>query len=338
MATKTKHGLPETKGMFKVRGFVTGMQRDNTFKDIETKSGKKMNILNFGVETAPESTVFVTVQGMERDEVYFSKRVEKGKVETKKVLWSNRFEDQGEGYGLIGVSVGLDKDDNGKNIVHTYTEFDAAEKIYEKLNDEMPVFIQGEVEFSSFKRDNGEVSRNKRFNVRKIYNSNSIDFESPDFKETSDFKQRIVFMSINKDTNSKEPRFLVEAKIVTYNTIEDVEFIIYNPTLANQFRKGLKSYHAIDVWGKIVNKVDTDEVEETSSSVWGEEDSFKRINKNYIRELVITGADPDSIDKETYSEEAIEEAIKKLNSEGQVEGGVWGESDNTDLDDSDLPW
>jgi hypothetical protein len=331
----TKHGLPQTKGIFKLRGYVTGMQRDNTFKDIETRSGKKMNLLNFGVETAPESTVFVTVQGMERDEVYFSKRVGNGKTETKKVAWAKRFDDQGEGYELIGVAVGLEKDENGKNVKHTYTEFDAAEKIYEQLEDGMPVFVQGEIEFSSFKRDNGEISRNKRFNVRQIYNSSNVDFEAPDFKETSDFKQKIIFMNIEKDNESEEPRFIVEAKIVNYNSIEDAEFIIYNKALANNFRGKLKPYTAIDVWGKIVNKIDTDEVEEVSN-VWGEEDTFKRINKSYVRELVITGASPDSIDTETYTEEAIEEAIKKLNSEGQVDSS-WGDSDS-DISDEDLPW
>lgn len=331
----TKHGLPQTKGIFKLRGFVTGMQRDNTFKDIETRSGKKMNLLNFGVETAPESTVFVTVQGMERDEVYFSKRVGNGKTETKKVAWAKRFDDQGEGYELIGVAVGLEKDENGKNVKHTYTEFDAAEKIYEQLEDGMPVFVQGEIEFSSFKRDNGEISRNKRFNVRQIYNSSNVDFEAPDFKETSDFKQKIIFMNIEKDNESEESRFIVEAKIVNYNSIEDAEFIIYNKALANNFRGKLKPYTAIDVWGKIVNKIDTDEVEEVSN-VWGEEDTFKRINKSYVRELVITGASPDSIDTETYTEEAIEEAIKKLNSEGQVDSS-WGDSDS-DISDEDLPW
>lgn len=330
----TKHGLPQTKGIFKLRGYVTGMQRDNTFKEIETRSGKKMYVLNFGVKTAPESTVFVTVQGMERDEVYFSKRVGNGKTETKKVAWAKRFDDQGEGYELIGVAVGLEKDENGKNVKHTYTEFDAAEKIYEQLEDDMPVFVQGEIEFSSFKRDNGEVSRNKRFNVRQIYNSSNIDFESPDFKETSDFKQKIVFMNIEKDNESGEPRFIVEAKIVNYNSIEDAEFIIYNKALANNFREKLKPYTAIDVWGKIVNKIDTDEVEE-ASNVWGEKDTFKRINKSYVRELVITGANPESIDTETYTEEAIEEVIKKLNSEGQVDSS-WG--DREDIDDLDLPW
>lgn len=336
---KTKHGLPETKGQFKLRGFVTGLERENAFRPIETKSGKKMHILNFGVETAPESTVFATLQGMERDFVYFSKRSEvKGqKGETKKVPWNERNKPQGEGFNLIGIGVGLEKDENGKNVTHTYTEFDAAEEVYQLLEDGMPVFVRGDIEFSSFKRDNGDISRNKKFNVKQIYGSNNIDFEAEDFKETSDFKQKIIFMGISKVDDNEDPRFAVEAKIVTYNTIEDTEFIVRNTALANQFRKSLKPYTAIDVWGNIYNKVDTDDVEE-STDVWGEQDSFKKVVKNYIRELVIVGADPGSIDKDTYTESAIEEGINKLNSQGQVDSNAsWGESDSG-MDESELPW
>lgn len=335
---KTKHGLSETKGQFKLRGLVTGLERDNSFKSIDTKSGKKMNILNFGVETAPESTVFTTLQGMERDVAYFSKRSEvKGqKGETKKVPWNERNNPQGEGFNIIGIGVGLEKSEDGKNVTNTYAEFDAAEEVYRLLEDNAPVFVRGDIEFSSFKRDNGDISRNKKFNVKQIYGSNNIDFEAEDFKETSDFKQKIIFMGINKVEDNEDPRFTVEAKIVTYSTIEDTEFIIRNANLANQFRKALKPYTAIDVWGNIFNKVDTDDVAE-STDVWGEQDSFKKVTKNYIRELVIVGADPGSVDKDTYSESAIEEGIKKMNSQGQVGGNAsWGEP--VEIKDDDLPW
>lgn len=67
---KTKHGLPETKGQYKLRGLVTGMGRDNTYSSKPTKTKKERRVLNFGVQTAPESTVYVTVQGMEQTELF----------------------------------------------------------------------------------------------------------------------------------------------------------------------------------------------------------------------------------------------------------------------------
>lgn len=340
---KTKHGLPETKGQFKLRGKATGLARENTYSSKETKTGKQRRVLSFGVETAPESTVYVTVQGMEQKEVFFSKRSEvKGeKSEIKRVPFADRKKDQGDGFTLIGTSVGLDKDSEGKNVVTNYHDYDAAKEIYEKLNDDDSVFLQGSVEFSSFKNDSGEIRRNKRFNVGRIYNSKEVDFDDDKFEETNDFKQKIIYMGINKAEDKDDPHFIIEAKIVTYNSVEDVEFVTRNVGLANTFRANLKPYNAIDVWGKIFNKVDTDDVPQTSTATWGEEDTFKRVSKSYIQELVITGADPESIDKETYSEEIIEEALKALNefgdsSSSSKSGGDWG-SDTT-IGDDDLPW
>lgn len=341
---KTKHGLPETKGQFKLRGNVTGMSRDNTYSSKPTKTGKERRVLNFGVQVAPESSVYVTVQGMEQKEVFFSKRSEvKGeKSDVKRVAFADRNKNQGEGYTLIGTAVGLDKDLEGKNVVKTYVDFDAAEVLYEKLNDDVPVFLQGEIEYSSFKNDKDEVRRNKKFNVKRIYNSKDIDFEAEDFNETSDFKQKILYMGIKKIEDKNDPRFEVEAKIVTYNSVEDADFIVRNTALANTFRTNLKPYNAIEVWGKINNKIDTDDVPtDNKKAVWGEEDSFKKISNSYIRELVIMGADPETLDKETYTEEIIDEAMKALNEYGdskQSGGNAWGESSQVDVGDDDLPW
>lgn len=41
---KTKHGLPETKGQFKLRGLVTGMLRDDTYS---SKKQKLVTIVEF---------------------------------------------------------------------------------------------------------------------------------------------------------------------------------------------------------------------------------------------------------------------------------------------------
>lgn len=340
-------GLPQTKGQFQLKGLVTGMQREKAFQAKQTRSQRNMNILNFGVETAPDSSVFVTIQGMERDKVYFSKRsqVKGQKGEVKSVDWNSRHDNQGEGFQLIGIGVGLDKDETGKNIINTFTEYDAAEEVYQKLEDEQPVFIRGEIEFSHFKNNKDEVVRNRRFAIKNIYNSKAVDFEADDFTETSDFKQRIIFMNIEKADDKNDPHFILEAKLITYNTVEQAEFVIRNVSLANQFKRTLKPYTAIDVWGKIFNKVDTEEEVEATASVWGEEDSFKTINKSYIRELVIVGADPETIDTETYSEEIIQEALDKMNAQGQVEkpkeskpaNDSWGEK-NIDIKDDNLPW
>lgn len=215
-------------------------------------------------------------------------------------------------------------------------------KIHKKLEDNTPVYVRGELEFSSFINEQREKVKSKKFAVKSLYLAKDIDFDDEEFKETNNFKQKIIFMGISKVDDKDDPRFLVDAKVVTYNSVEDIELIVRNNALANQFKKSLKPYHAIDVWGKIYNKIDAEEIEESSKSVWGEEDTFKNVNKSYIRELVITGADPESIDEETYSEEAIEEALKALNEFGDTqresESAVWDTGAKDKITDDDLPW
>ena len=213
------------------------------------------------------------------------------------------------------------------------TSFDAAEKVFNNLKDTTPVFVRGNMEFSSYKGNNDVIKHNKKFNVNQLYISGEINFDDKDFVETNDFKQKIIYTGIEIVDNKEDPHAIVKAKIVTYNSIEDAEFIVRKKELANQLKKNLKPYWAIDVWGKIFNKIDTDDTEE--SDVWGDEDSFKNINKNYIRELVITGAEPKSIDKETYSEKNLDEAVKAYK---EFSGDNWGNNSNIDNDDDSLPW
>lgn len=337
---KTKHDLPQTKGFFKLRGKATGLNREKAYTYKEFEGGGSRSALSFGVQTSENSTVFVNVEGYKNKEAYLFKRSEvKGqKGDMKKVPWSERYDHAEAGFSPIGVSVGLEQDEEGKNLTETLLDFDAAKRVKELLEDDQSVFVRGDLDFSSFRKENGEVIRNKKFLAKNIYNSKEVDFEAEDFKETADFKQKIVFTGIQKAEGTDETKFNVEAKIITYSSIEDTEFVIYDTKLANQFRKALKPYQAIEVWGDILNKVETEDVEE-ESDVWGQEDSFKRITNNYIRELVITGADPSTIDKETFTQEKVDAAITKLRSEGEVEsGGDWGSNDNTDIKDDDLPW
>ena len=64
----------------------------------------------------------------------------------------------------------------------------------------------------------------------------------------------------------------------------------------------------------------------------------KRVTGSSHRELVITGAKPTTIDRDTYSEKAISEAIKKVNASKKAEQNFTGKAaatSNTDEDDDD---
>ena len=350
MAKERLIKLPQTKGEFKISGIVTGTKKgDKFFNQKKTKTGKDMNLLNFGVETNADTTVYVGLNGMVRDEVFFYKRAEKKgeKGTTKKVAWVDRYKFNEDGYKLIGLNVGVSKKLNDKgekvNDNNTYTEFDACKQIGDNLQDGQSVFIKGNIEYSSYKNDKDEVKRSTKFVPNQVSLCRDIDFKAEDFQENNGFKQVIIFESIEfdeSDANDKKAR--VQAKIITYSTIESAEFIIRDKKLANIFKKGLKPYNSIKVWGHITNKIETEEVEE--EDVWGESNTFDNASKPSIRELVITGADPSSIDTKTYSEEEIDKAVRALKEFGEEtskgsKDSTWGSVDDTKLgEDDDDEW
>ena len=63
--------LPQTKGSFQIKGVVTGTQKDNFYKETQTKTQKPWRILNFGVKNNKDSTIYVTLSDGEKDKVYF---------------------------------------------------------------------------------------------------------------------------------------------------------------------------------------------------------------------------------------------------------------------------
>lgn len=350
--------LPQTKGTFQVRGIVSGVEKDNFYTEKKTKTGKDFRMVNFGVEYEDKKTIFPTLNGMPRDKVYFSKKdKDTGNTDTKAIAWKDRIKKAPEGYRMIGVLAGLQKikDENGKvrNDNKTLTEYDACEYISENLQDGDSVFVKGNLEFGSYTNKDGEVSRTTKFVPTQIsLCQNDVDFEAEDYAPAHDFTQTIVFVGIDQERENDKPtgRFVVDAKIVNYNSIESAEFIIEDAKLAKQMRSGLKPYNSIQVHGHInvVNNVE-DVNDEEDDDCWGESnDMDKRVFAPTHRELIITGAKPSTIDKDTYTEKAIDEAIKKVNASKKAEQDFTGKAESTSnvdddwgddaSDDEDEPW
>lgn len=352
MAKERLIKLPQTKGEFKISGLTTGTKKgDKFFNNKKTKKGVDMNLLSFGVETNKDATVYVSLNGMVRDEVFFYKRPEeKGqKGTTKKIAWVDRYKFNEEGYKLIGLNIGVTKKLNDKgqevNDNKMLTEFDACKQVADNLQDGQSVFIRGNIDYSSYKNDKGDVKRATKFVPNQVSLCGDIDFDKEGFEENNTFKQTIIFESVEMDTTDKDdPKARVTAKIVTYNTIETAEFIVKNKGLYNTFKKKLKPYSSITVWGTISNRVIKEEVSE--EDVWGEENKFDKVGGSSIRELIITGADPNSIDEETYSEAELEKAIRALKEFGEnpskpssSEGNDdWGSVNDKDGNSEDDDW
>lgn len=355
MAETKKKGrlfdLPETKGAFQLKGIVSGMEKDTAFKEIKTKTGKPMRMLNFGTSYLDGETLYVNLQGMEQENVCFSKKAEKNgeKADIVKVPWADRFSYNREGYRMIGKNIGVKKkvDSEGKTVndKKVLTDFDACKEVKENLKDGASVFIRGNLDYSSFTDDKGNKRTSTKLVPNQISLCSEVNFDDEKFEKQNDFNQVIIFMGIEqeKDDNDKPTgRFIVLAKIVTYSNIEDAQFIIEDKALANKFKKSLNPYNAIKVSGHMISSTQTETVATDDDDNWGEEDNMEKVSAPTKREIIITGAKGSSIDKELYTEENVTEAIAKIKNANMAEESFgsdsnddWGSADGLDSDEEE---
>ena len=338
--------LPETKGKFEVVGKVFGTKKENFARTLKTRNGKNMCIVNFGVEYADGHNIYETLQGTENDYVYFSKKAEdkNEKPEVEKVKWADRHTFKRDGFRIIGKNIGvkkmLDKDGKEVNDKKVLVDFDAAVEVKDNLEDGKSVYTRGTLDFSSYTNDNGETRRSVKLMPDQISLCSDVDFNAEGFTPKTNFQQVIVFMEIDKerDGDKETGRAIVSAKIVNYNTIEDTEFIIEDMKLAALFRKNLKPFTAIKVSGHIISSTPTETV--TDEDSWGESDEMEKVTAPTKREFIITGAQPSTIDKETYSKDKVESAIAAINASKKAESDFGSNTDTSDwgADDDDVEW
>ena len=346
--------LPETRGSFQCKGKINGVERDKFYTEKKTKNGKDFRAVNFGCEYNDKTSIYMSLNGMPQENVYFSKRnQDSGKTETKKVSWANRNSFSEGGWRMIGVNLGLvkttDKDGKEVNDKKTVTPFDACKYIKENMVDDMSTFIRGNIDFSSYLDNDGNTRRSIKYVPNQVSLCKEVDFEEYDDnnKPVHDFTQTIVFMGIGKEQeNDKDTgRFVVSAKIVTWSDIVDTEFIITDVKLAGLFKKNLKPYAAISVHGHIEVTHKVEEVVEDDG--WGESNSMTSVSAPTKTEMIITGATPSSIDRETYNEKNVSEAIAKIRNARMAEnnfGSKASENDSGDdwgddpADDDESPW
>lgn len=320
MAEKNKMplGIPQTKGIFQLAGIVSDTQRENFYTEKNTQSNKPRRSVNFSIQFTKDEKNFVSVSGMEQKSVYFSKST-KDKVTGKRtnemieVPWRERNTFSQEGFRMMGTKVGLETYLNEKgetaNRLHTFTPFDACDYINQHLTDGMGVLARGNLTYSTYNDEHY-----KTFDVNSLYLSRTpFDFDSADFKPNNHFTQRIIYMGVRPDEN-KSDRFILSTKIVGYNSVEDAEFIIEDKNIAVTFRKGLRPYEAIDIFGYV--RISRG-VEEADIVPEGEFDfSGGKRNPMKVRtarakvEMICEGGENETLDRDTYTEENVAEAMR----------------------------
>ena len=354
MAKERIHSLPETKGSFQVKGKINGVEKEKFYTSKKTTTGKDFRAVTFGCMYDDKKTVFMSLNGMPQNDVYFSKKnPDTGKTDTKKVAWANRNKFNEEGWRLIGTNLGLTKttDSEGKEVndKKTLTSFDACEYIKTNMRDDMSTFIRGNIEFSSYQDSEGNTRRGIKYVPNQISLCKEVDFDEydEDTKPVHDFTQTIIYTGIEKEQeNGKDTgRFIVSAYISTYGDVVATEFIIVDAKLASLFKKNLKSYTSISVHGhiEVSHKVE----ETTEDDGWGSANSMVSVSAPTKTEMIITGATPSTIDKTLYTEKNVSEAIAKIrkartaeqnfsgNTSESASGDDWGSDPATDEDD---PW
>ena len=351
MAKERIHNMKQTNSSFQCRGVVVGTQSQRFYKSGTSDNGK-WNALEFGLKIAENKTVYFTLRGFPRAEVYYYKKGENGaKGTTKAVKWADRNKAPGKDFRLIGINISTGKDEDGKNINETFVEFDAIEWLHKNLKDNDSVFVKGNMQFSSYVDKNGQTRRKIEFIPNQIsYTKDSIDFDADDYKEMCEFENTLVFSSIDKemDENDKTTgRYILSGHSIGYNSVENVTFILKEDCakLANNLKKAMKPGYSIKTFGRVEVINDISVVEEDDTG-WGEASPMERVNSPTRREYIVYRADPSSIEKEDYTEDAINEAIRKIKAAKTAKEN-FGESPSvadtdddwsTDVDTEDDPW
>lgn len=350
MAKERIFDLKQTKAAFQTRGIITGTKSKRFYSSGTSKNGNPWNVVEFGVKINDNKTIFCKLNGNANKDVYYYKKSEtKGqKGTTVKVDWKNRYNAPDDGFNLIGgINISIGKDEDGKNINKRFVEYDVVEHIHDKFKDGTSVFIKGEMVFSSYTNKNGDTKRKIDFVPTQIsFTSEEIDFSAEDYKEMADFENTLVYSSIEKemDENGKATgRFVLTGYSIGYNNIENISFIVENQKLATNLRKKLKPGNSILTYGRVNVVNNIEEVEEDDG--WGDESSsMERINTPQTREYIVFKAKPDTIDTDTYTEDSIANALKKIKAAKDAENNFVANTDDSsgddwgDDDDEDAPW
>lgn len=344
-----KTSLEQTKGKVKLVGRVKGIGNENAKKEGFTKKDEKQyKSLQFFLETSAVNTVKVELFGMEKDEVVAYNSKDRSK---KRVPWNSRKNDFGE-YKVLGTGCYLEVDpkDTSKKLRQVLPEFDAVDYIKANLKDGDTVRVTAEIDFQEYTNQQGKTVVTKKYIIKSITKlDETLDFNSPDFKEESKFEHEIVISDVMKDDEAK--RLYVNAKIIKYGgDIVDTTFTVDTekyPKLAGNMVKRFSFGDLITVYGLVINSVVLKEAEEqiqesaTDDDDWGGDENIKNdfensYMKDYIQELQIISVDSSTYEPKKYKEEDLLSADEDAFN-GDVQGDDFDDSEQDD-DLDDLPF
>lgn len=331
-----KHDLRVTRGKFEFNGNICNRDSDKFAHNVVFDSGAEKNEANIGLQTSAENQVYVKVEDFVKKTARYSKwDKDEKKNYVKEVDWDDRFDFDEEGYQpSFGVRVKTEAD--GDAVDHF--GYDAVEEL-KVLTDGQGVYVRGQLDFSSYTKqtdDGAELVKKLDFKANGVYAQKEAyvfegeGFDADKFDEKNKFEQEIIFMGIDKHPED-DKKFLLEAYVVTYSGVESVEFIVEQAKLAKLLKKNLKPYTMINVMGRLFNRLDESQEEEEEADAWGDDTDMNGTYIPRIKELVVSKAFPDTIDKTTYTEAGINAVLK-------ADDDFGAESKADDSEDDDEVW
>lgn len=339
MATENEFvQLKQTKGTFEVVGQLFNVTGENTLKAGQSTNGKEYKIYTLGLRISDSERMFLTLNGMEQDYVYFGKSMAKKgeKAPTERVEWAKRksYADSHPDEKAISVQIGIVGGEDGKNIVEHLVAFDAIEYLQANAENNMSVRVIGNIEFNSYEDKNTkELKKNVKFVPTRIYREYApVDFQSEKFEKYAEFVQQAVYKGVRREAVGDEFEFYVDILSIGYKSYEDSSLLITD-SLAKLLKDNMKANWMIPLTGKIKSN---QTVEVVDADVWGESSKVGKAKTPSRVTLLVDGARNKEMDKETYTSKTIdayrvacdEIKAKKGKKEGEFEsqdgGAAWG--------------
>lgn len=289
----------------------------------------------------------MSLTGYANNEVYFWSSKEK---KTQRVPWKDRYNFNQDGYIMMGKGLALERGEDGKPLdTKIFTDYDSAEEIHNKLKDGEFVYVSGDLNYRPYKTKENEKRTAISLVPSRVYLQKAgYGWEDiPEDKAGCIFKQRFIYMDIEQEVNDENKptgRFIVHGKVVCYNSIESVSFILESRTVANNVKKKVKPYTAMDVYGLIKLQASEEKVV-VEDDGWGDQSFATKVTAPTRREFCIIRIDKDSFDTDTYKMDDIKKAIDAVaanekveetyeaNSETKKDEDAWGSSMTDDEDD-----
>ena len=304
--------LEQTRGEFKIKGLVKGIDRDNAYEEgVRPEgryAGRTFRKLNLGIQTSENNQLRLGMFSYEPDEVFLwnnDKRKKDPSYKGERIPYEEYLQKKeilkANGTAVLQARIGVDYDDDGKLISHGLTTYEASEEIYDNVDNDDSVYVEGQISYSEYKNRQDEMVTGINYNINRLFKSNTdFDLRAEDYEEQDYYEQQFVYVDSMVDKAKKQ--LIVIGRIIDYreNTV-DANFVInYGEDkgmkkLAENMKKKFKFGDLVTVFGQLVNRTVEQDVEEEEddllSALGGkaQPSHAKRANFTYEREMTIDG-------------------------------------------------